>query len=83
MVVVIVQTASRMNPLLQYQNIQLKSIIDMAAEQDKVLISDEITEKIISSSKFYIHKGHDETCDYPFIALENGERFYFNRFVFL
>lgn len=56
----------------------------MAANQeDKVLISDEITEKIISSSKFYIHKGHDETCDYPFITFADGERFYFNRFVFL
>ena len=55
----------------------------MAAEQNKVLISDEITEKIISSSKFYIHRGSDETCDYPFVTFADGERFYFNRFVFL
>lgn len=55
----------------------------MAAQEGKVLISDEINEKVISRSRFYIHKGYDETCDYPFITLADGERFYFNRFVFL
>lgn len=48
----------------------------------KILISDEINEKIVSS-KVWNSRRPDETCDYPYVTLENGERFYYNRFVFL
>lgn len=51
-------------------------------ESAKVLISDEITEKVISQEVF-LNRWRDEGCDYPVVKLEDGERFYFNRFVFL
>lgn len=48
----------------------------------KVLISDEITQKTISLDKFQNHSGLDGS-EYPYVYLENGKKFYFNRFVFL
>lgn len=85
MAVVIVQTASRTNPLLQYPNIQLKSITNMAKNEvfdtEKVLLSDEITEKVIRYSRFLWGR-RSEDCEYPFVQLEDGSRFYYNRFLF-
>lgn len=49
----------------------------------KVMISDEITQKTISLEKFQNHSGIDEVVDYPYVYLENGKKFYFNRFLFL
>ena len=54
----------------------------MAAQEDKILISDEITEKEITFFQWN-HRRSDETCDYPFVNLEDGSRFYYNRFLFL
>lgn len=50
--------------------------------KEKILISDEINEKEITWLQWNL-RCSDETCDYPYVKLENGERFYFNRFVFL
>lgn len=48
----------------------------------KVLISDEITEKVISYSIFLWGR-RTEDCEYPFVKLEDGSRFYYNRYLFL
>ena len=51
-------------------------------KKDKVLISDEITEKVVSFKVWYSRRP-DETCDYLFVKLEDSTYFYFNRFAFL
>lgn len=49
---------------------------------ERVLLSDEITEKVIDYSRFLWGR-RSEDCEYPYVTLENGQRFYYNRFVFL
>lgn len=48
----------------------------------KVLISDEVSERIISMVQFDATGLERDVCEYPY-AMILGERFYYNRFVFL
>ncbi len=47
-----------------------------------VLISDEVNEVKITMYQWE-NRNQDESNSYPYVKLTNGQRFYFNRFLFL